>query len=221
MSTKTNSDTKHRTAAEPPAAGHASSRGPALRVAVLAVLVVGGFALSYSLAGGRVAPSAASAASGAAATPLASAGLAGGSPATATGTTGLGAAPGTPGARAGIGCACCGGAAAGGTSAGGGRGTPAAGGTRAASVQAGIQRITVDTSSGVYQPSTIQLKAGVPAEITFKQASGCLGQVVSQDLGFSENLTTGDKIVKLPALQKGSYGFSCGMRMVFGTVTVQ
>ena len=84
----------------------------------------------------------------------------------------------------------------------------------------GIQRITVDTSNG-YNPSAITLAAGTPAEITFKRASGCLGQVQSTDLGFFEDLTSGDKTVRLDALSPGTYGFSCGMQMVFGEIVVE
>lgn len=108
-------------------------------------------------------------------------------------------------------CACCGGS---------GQSTPIEG---TASIEDGVQRITIDTSSGSYNPNVIKLKAGLPAEITFKQASGCLGQVQSEQLGFYEDLTRGDVTVKIAAdkLQPGSYSFSCGMQMVFGTITVE
>jgi plastocyanin domain-containing protein len=61
----------------------------------------------------------------------------------------------------------------------------------------------------------------VPSEITFTQATGCLGQVMSEDLGFFEDLTSGDATVRLNALEPGTYEFSCGMRMVFGTIVVE
>jgi hypothetical protein len=107
-------------------------------------------------------------------------------------------------------CACCG---------TGGSSTPIEG---AATVDAdGVQRITVDTSTGSYAPNIIKLTAGVPAEITFKQAGGCLAQVMSQPLGFFEDISTGDKTVKLDGLDAGSYDFSCGMQMVFGQIVVE
>jgi len=84
----------------------------------------------------------------------------------------------------------------------------------------GVQRITVDTN-GSYNPNVIKLAAGVPAEITFKAASGCMGQVMSKPLGFYEDLTTGDKTVKLDGLDAGTYEFSCGMQMVFGQIVVE
>ena len=90
-----------------------------------------------------------------------------------------------------------------------------------AQVAGDVQKISVDLSKGYYEPNQIVLKAGVPAEITFGQSSGCTAQVVSQDLGFSEDLTAGPRTVKLAALQPGEYGFSCGMQMVFGKIVVE
>jgi hypothetical protein len=91
-----------------------------------------------------------------------------------------------------------------------------------AALDGDVQRITVDTL-GRYNPDSITLVAGVPAEITFKQASGCMAQVQSSDLGFFEDLTEGDVTVRLEAdvLQPGTYSFSCGMQMVFGTIIVE
>lgn len=107
-------------------------------------------------------------------------------------------------------CACCGD--------GSGSSTPVEG---AAVVDAdGVQRIIVSTE-GSYDPNVIKLAAGVPAEITFKAASGCLAQVMSNDLGFFEDLTSGDKTIKLDGLAAGTYEFSCGMQMVFGQIVVE
>jgi len=117
---------------------------------------------------------------------------------------------GAAGADAGAGCACCG---------TGGSSEPVEG---AAAVDAdGVQRITVDTSTGGYNPNVIKLQAGVPAEITFGQAGGCLAQVMSADLGFYEDLQAGPRTIALPALSAGTYGFSCGMEMVFGQIVVE
>ncbi len=84
----------------------------------------------------------------------------------------------------------------------------------------GVQRIAIDASAG-YNPNVIRLAAGVPVEITFSQGGGCMAQVMSRDLGFFEDLTTGSKTITLPALQPGTYGFSCGMEMVFGSIVVE
>lgn len=91
----------------------------------------------------------------------------------------------------------------------------------AAKVTGDAQTISVDVSQGFYQPNVLKLKAGVPAEITFGQGSGCTGQVMSKDLNFFEDINAGPKTVKLPALQPGEYTFSCGMQMVFGKIVVE
>lgn len=108
------------------------------------------------------------------------------------------------------GCACCGNSGTGETTEG------------AAVVEGDVQRISVDASNG-YNPNVIKLAAGVPAEITFSQASGCMAEVVSESLGFYEDLTSGPKTVRIEAdaLQPGEYSFSCGMQMVFGTIIVE
>ncbi len=108
----------------------------------------------------------------------------------------------------GAGCACCGPT---------GSGEPIEG---VATLEGDTQRITVDTSNG-YNPNVIKLKAGVPTEITFKAGQGCMGQVMSKDLGFFEDLTTGDKTVRLDGLSAGTYAFACGMEMVFGSIVVE
>ena len=111
------------------------------------------------------------------------------------------------GAAASTGGGCC-----------GGGGGPAV--TGAAKVEGGVQKIAVDASQG-YNPNTIQLKAGIPTEITFSKSSGCTGVVQSAQLGFSEDLSSGPKTVKLKGLAPGTYNFACGMNMVRGTIVVK
>lgn len=122
-------------------------------------------------------------------------------PAFNAGTTSDGSTPG---------CACCGNSGTGETIEG------------AAVIEGDVQRITVDATNG-YNPNVIKLVAGIPAEITFGQGSGCMAQVISQDLGFFEDLTSGPKTIRIEGadLQPGEYGFSCGMEMVFGTIVVE
>jgi plastocyanin domain-containing protein len=100
----------------------------------------------------------------------------------------------------------------------GGSVTPVEG---AAVLEGGIQKISVDLSSGNYDPNVLLLKAGVPAEITFGRGSGCMGYVQSPDLGFQADLTGGPQTVELPALEPGQYYFACGMDMVPGLIVVE
>lgn len=134
----------------------------------------------------------------------AAAGSAGAAPLGAAGAATAGA---QSGGAAGGGGGCCGGGAGSQT-------------TGAATVEGNVQKISVDASQG-FNPGTIQLKAGIPAEITFSQGGGCTAGVVSQDLGFQEDLTSGPKTVKLDALQPGTYSFTCAMGMIQGSIVVQ
>jgi len=170
--------------------------GNTMRLIIIGALVVGAFFGAYRIA---------SAVSGRSAGAAGSTGVAAGSP------TGAGGAAGSDAPA----CACCG---TGQPTANGVSGDEVAG---AATVTGDVQTIAVDLSTGVYAPNVITLKAGVPAEITFGQSSGCTAVVQSKDLGFQEDLTAGPKTVKLGALEPGTYAFSCGMEMVFGKIVVE
>lgn len=119
------------------------------------------------------------------------------------------------GGAGGAGCACCG------SSAPTENGLTGALDEGTAAVEGDVQKIDVDLSQGFYSPNQIVLKAGVPAEITFGQGAGCTAQVMSNELGFFEDLSAGPKTVKLPALDAGEYPFYCGMQMVFGKIVVK
>lgn len=114
-----------------------------------------------------------------------------------------------------FGCACCG------TTAPTTDGVTGERVERAAVIQGGVQRISVDLSKGYYDPNVIVLEPGVPAEITFGASSGCTAQVASDALGFTEDLSAGPRTVRLPALEPGEHLFFCGMRMVFGKIIVR
>lgn len=176
-----------------------STSSSAIRWAVIAAIAGIALFASYRFAVARSASPARSAALGITAP-------AGGGIVTPASAGGAGSA-----SAGGSGCACC----------GGGSAAPAAPVTGAAKVDGGVQKISVDLSKGYYDPNQIELKAGVPAEITFGQSSGCTGAVQSADLNFYEDLTAGPVTVKLPALQPGSYTFTCGMQMVSGTIVVK
>jgi hypothetical protein len=112
-------------------------------------------------------------------------------------------------------CACCG------SSAPTENGVTGAAVSGNAVVEGDVQKISIDLSNGYYEPNTVVLAAGVPAEITFGQSSGCTAQVMSRELGFFEDLTEGPRTVKLPPLDEGEYPFYCGMEMVFGKIVVE
>ncbi len=84
----------------------------------------------------------------------------------------------------------------------------------------GVQTIDVETANG-YAPNVIMATAGIPLEITFQQASGCMQYVMFEQFRLIEDLSAGPKTIRLPALEPGEYTFSCGMKMVFGKVVVE
>lgn len=119
---------------------------------------------------------------------------------------------------AGGGCGMSGGSGGGGGCCGGG-GAPVEGAT---TVEGDVQKLTVDTSAGSFNPNIIKAKAGVPVELTFTQApGGCLSGVMFPDFQVQEDLTSGEKTVKLPALEAGEYQFFCQMQMISGTLVVE
>lgn len=83
-----------------------------------------------------------------------------------------------------------------------------------------VQRIQVQVTDG-YDPETIIIQAGMPAEITFSEGHGCLGKVVFDALGLEADLEHGGATIKIPALAAGTYPFRCGMDMVHGTLIAE
>jgi hypothetical protein len=83
-----------------------------------------------------------------------------------------------------------------------------------------LQRYRIQVSDGYY-PDLLEVIAGIPAEITFSEGHGCLAEVVFEEFGIRADLTEGGAVVHLPALEPGAYPFSCGMRMVFGSIVAR
>jgi Cupredoxin-like domain len=80
-----------------------------------------------------------------------------------------------------------------------------------------VQRVDVAVSDSYY-PSHLVVQAHVPVEIGFGEGRGCLARVLFEEFGVDADLTDGGAIVRLPGLEEGTYSFSCGMKMVFGTL---
>lgn len=101
----------------------------------------------------------------------------------------------------------------------GGGGAPVEG---SAVLEGDVQKVAVDTSTGTFSPNVVKVKAGVPVEIAFSQApGGCLSGVSFPDFDINEDLTAGAKTVTLPALEKGTYQFTCQMGMVSAQIVAE
>lgn len=86
----------------------------------------------------------------------------------------------------------------------------------------GVQKIEIVVDGG-YKPEVIQLKAGVPAEITFlrRTSSSCFDEVLLPDFGKQAKLPVNKPYtLKINPGKQGSFTYSCGMHMFFGKIEV-
>lgn len=86
----------------------------------------------------------------------------------------------------------------------------------------GIQKVEIVVEGG-YKPEVVQLKAGVPAEITFlrKSSSSCFDEVLLPDFGQQAKLPINQPYTfNIQPNKEGSFTYSCGMHMFFGKIEV-
>ncbi|GEO44829.1 cupredoxin domain-containing protein [Companilactobacillus alimentarius] len=86
-----------------------------------------------------------------------------------------------------------------------------------------VQKIAINVA-GKYEPSVVNLKKGVPAELTFTRTKdqGCLDVVHSKDLDFETKLPLNEaQTVNVSTDKAGEYDFSCGMDMFHGKVVIK
>ena len=83
-----------------------------------------------------------------------------------------------------------------------------------------MQRITVDTRGGEFNPGEFQAKANMPIELVFGAGTGCSSRITFKDLGIDQDLRTG-ATVKLPPLQPGTYQYLCGSGSPSGSLIVE
>lgn len=86
-----------------------------------------------------------------------------------------------------------------------------------------LQNVVVKVDGG-YQPSTVVVQQGQPAQITFNREdpSSCLEQVVFPDWGINEFLPEKeDYPIKIDTSKTGEFSYACGMNMFHGKVIVK
>ncbi|WP_336788503.1 cupredoxin domain-containing protein [Paenibacillus sp. MMO-177] len=88
---------------------------------------------------------------------------------------------------------------------------------------AGYQTGTIEVKPTGYGPQNIQLKSGVPTQINFvaEATIGCLGQLISDELGIQATLNEGNNFITLKDAKPGTYSYTCGMGMYGGTITIE
>lgn len=92
-----------------------------------------------------------------------------------------------------------------------------------AAVSGHSQDVDVEVSGG-YSPSTVVLKKGVPATVTFnrKDPSSCLEQVVFPDFGINEFLPQNQAhAIPIDTSKPGEFDYACGMNMFHGKIIIK
>ncbi|MEU3980592.1 heavy metal translocating P-type ATPase [Streptomyces sp. NPDC026672] len=93
----------------------------------------------------------------------------------------------------------------------------------AARLEGGVQRVEV-TVRGGYSPDLIKVREGTPVELVFdrQEAGECTSRVLFPDLRVGAGLPAHTRTtVRLNPGRPGSFGFTCGMNMVHGTLLVE
>ncbi|GAA0250142.1 copper-translocating P-type ATPase [Saccharothrix mutabilis subsp. mutabilis] len=94
---------------------------------------------------------------------------------------------------------------------------------RRAEVADGVQRVEV-TVRGGYRPDVIRVRQGVPVELVFhrRESGDCTSHVVFPDFGVNAALPASTRTtVRIDPDRAGTFGFSCGMNMIHGSLVVE
>ncbi|SDM87618.1 Sulfite exporter TauE/SafE [Lentzea albidocapillata subsp. violacea] len=87
----------------------------------------------------------------------------------------------------------------------------------------GRQTVVITASAGSYSPASVEARSGVPTTLLVKSdnAQGCVRSFLIPDRDIDKILPVrGETSIDLGVLQPGRIGFSCGMGMYTGTITV-
>lgn len=86
-----------------------------------------------------------------------------------------------------------------------------------------VQTAKVTINAEGFQPSSLNLKADIPAKITFLRTTNetCATSVVIPDYKVQKDLPLNQPVVVEITPKKGTFGFACGMHMLQGKLVVQ
>lgn len=87
----------------------------------------------------------------------------------------------------------------------------------------GIAEVPIVVHGG-YSPATVRVPAGARVRLVFdrREDSSCSEEVVFPDFGIRKFLPAHEKtLVELTTDKSGTYGFTCGMSMLRGTLVVE
>jgi hypothetical protein len=91
-----------------------------------------------------------------------------------------------------------------------------------ATIQNGIQEVTLSLSRGNYVVAPSTLKAGVPVKMTvdLTTVTGCTTDIVIPALGVRKRVSPGDNVITFTPIQTGTIKMSCSMGMAQGSFAV-
>lgn len=87
----------------------------------------------------------------------------------------------------------------------------------------GVQEVTIQVRGG-YDPADVRVRKGAPVRLVFdrQETSGCSEEVVLPEFGIRRFLPAHQKtVVEFTPGKAGTYGFTCGMSMLRGQITVE
>jgi plastocyanin len=89
--------------------------------------------------------------------------------------------------------------------------------------QPAVQEVNI-TVDGSYSPNSLVLTAGTPVRLKFvrKDTGGCTSKVLIPDFNIAQNLPEGKTTtIEFTPTKAGTYKFTCGMKMISGTILVK
>src|SRR5262245_36151556 len=101
------------------------------------------------------------------------------------------------------------------------------GATSGAAVEATLQNhaqtATVEVTDKGFEPSSLKLKAGAPAKLTFvrKTDETCAKEVVIKEYNINRKLPLNEPVTVEFTPRKGEFAFACGMDMIKGKLIVE
>ena|SRR5215475_13248175 len=89
--------------------------------------------------------------------------------------------------------------------------------------QDGAQTATVEITDKGFEPSSLKLKAGAPAKVTFvrKTDATCAKEVVIKEYKIERKLPLNEPVTIEFTPRKGEFTFACGMDMIKGKLIVE
>jgi plastocyanin domain-containing protein len=87
-----------------------------------------------------------------------------------------------------------------------------------------VQKVTVALTEKGYEPTSLKLRRGVPAQVTFirKVSATCGTEIVIADYNIKRALPLNEPILmEFTPKKSGTFAFTCGMGMLRGSLIVR